>query len=109
MSKKKTTSPKDQIWLDAQKRYGLSDVHIRMARELGLNPKKFGKLANTQQEPWKAPLPEFIEHIYAKRFGSPTVMVGHADAGAKEHPLGKTRPDKIQPSRPPAPREEADH
>jgi len=22
-----------------------------------------------KQEPWKAPLPEFIEHIYEKRFG----------------------------------------
>jgi len=32
-----------------------------MARELGLNPHKFGKLANEKQEPWKKPLPEFIE------------------------------------------------
>lgn len=40
-----------------------------MARELGLNPKKFGKLDNRDQEPWKAPLPDFIEHIYFKHFG----------------------------------------
>ncbi len=40
-----------------------------MARELGLNPHKFGKLANEKQEPWKKPLPEFIEEIYFKRFG----------------------------------------
>jgi len=40
-----------------------------MARELGMNPKKFGKIANEKQEPWKAPLPAFIEHIYLKRFG----------------------------------------
>jgi hypothetical protein len=40
-----------------------------MARELGMNPKRFGKLANEKQEPWKAPLPAFIEHIYLKRFG----------------------------------------
>jgi hypothetical protein len=39
-----------------------------MARELGLNPKKFGSLANHKQEPWKAPLGEFIEEIYFKRF-----------------------------------------
>ncbi len=39
------------------------------ARELGLNPKKFGKLANHRQEPWKRPLPEFIAHLYVKRFG----------------------------------------
>ena len=59
---------KDQIWIDARKRFRLSDVHIQMARELGLNPKKFGKLANHKQEPWKLPLPDFIEEIYFKRF-----------------------------------------
>ena len=37
-----------------------------MARELGMNPKKFGSLANTKQEPWKLPLPVFIEEIYFK-------------------------------------------
>jgi len=40
-----------------------------MARELGMNPKKFGKIANEKQEPWKKPLPAFIEDIYLKRFG----------------------------------------
>jgi hypothetical protein len=39
-----------------------------MARELGLNPKKFGGLANHRQEPWKVPLPQFIEECYLKRF-----------------------------------------
>ena len=39
-----------------------------MARELGMNPHKFGKLANEKQEPWKTPLPEFIESLYVKRF-----------------------------------------
>ena len=40
-----------------------------MARELGMNPKKLGKLDNHDQEPWKLPLPLFIEHLYLKRFG----------------------------------------
>jgi hypothetical protein len=69
MSKKKGIPEKYQIWIDVRKRYRLSDVHIQMARELGMNPKKFGKIANEKQEPWKAPLPAFIEHIYLKRFG----------------------------------------
>ncbi len=34
-----------------------------------MNPKKLGKLDNHDQEPWKAPLPQFIEHLYFKRFG----------------------------------------
>jgi len=69
VSKKKRIPDKYQIWIDARRRYHLSDVHIQMARELGMNPKKFGKIANEKQEPWKAPLPAFIERIYFKRFG----------------------------------------
>jgi hypothetical protein len=60
---------KYQIWIDVRRRYRLSDVHIQMARELGMNPKKFGKIANEKQEAWKEPLPAFIEGIYLKRFG----------------------------------------
>jgi len=35
---------------------------------LWLNPKKFYGLANTKQERWKLPLPEFIEELYFKNF-----------------------------------------
>ena len=55
-------------WMAAQKRHRLSDRHVQMARELGLNPDKFGKIDNHRQEPWKVPLPQFIEDIYFKRF-----------------------------------------
>ncbi|MBC8391965.1 MAG: hypothetical protein H8E17_05295 [Deltaproteobacteria bacterium] len=69
MAKQKQLSPKYQVWIDARKRHKLSNAHIQMARELGINPKKFGKLDNHKQEPWKAPLPIFIEDLYFKRFG----------------------------------------
>jgi hypothetical protein len=69
LHKKKIIMAKDlKIWIETRKRFHLSDAQIQMARELGLNPKKFGSLANHHQEPWKAPLPEFIEKIYFKRF-----------------------------------------
>lgn len=55
-------------WLVAQKRHRLSDRQVQMARELGLNPDKLGKIDNHRQEVWKAPLPQFIESIYFKRF-----------------------------------------
>ena len=62
--------PQDlQKWIDARKRFHLSHAHVQMARELGMNPRKLGGLANDRQEPWKAPLPIFIERIYQKRFG----------------------------------------
>lgn len=69
MTKKKKIPEKYQFWIDVRKKYCLSHAHIQMARELGMNPKKFGKIANHKQQPWKAPLSEFIENIYFKRFG----------------------------------------
>jgi hypothetical protein len=69
MTKKSFIPNKYQIWIDVRKRYHLTDSQVQMARELGLNPHKFGKLANEEQESWKLPLPEFIEEIYWKRFG----------------------------------------
>ena len=56
-------------WTDARQRFRLSHAHVQMALELGLNPKKFGKLANHRQEPWKLPLPDFIAKLYVKCFG----------------------------------------
>lgn len=67
--RKKNLSPKYQPWVDARKRFHLSHAHVQMARELGMNPKKLGGKANHKQEPWKVPLPEFIEDLYFKRFG----------------------------------------
>ncbi|MEK7445177.1 MAG: hypothetical protein AABZ70_10005, partial [candidate division NC10 bacterium] len=57
-----------QVWIDARERHHLSHAHVQMARELGMNPKKLGKLDNHQQEPWKLPLSAFIERLYFKRF-----------------------------------------
>ena len=62
-------------WIEARQRFRLSHAHVQMARELGLNPKKFGKLANHHQEPWKRPLPDFIAALYVKRLGKPIPAV----------------------------------
>ena len=62
------TTKGENTWVEAKKKYRLTDAHVQMAKELGMNPRKFGGLANHKQEPWKVPLPEFIEEIYYKRF-----------------------------------------
>ena len=64
-------------WIEARTRYHLSHAQIQMARELGMNPKKLGGIANHHQERWKMPLPLYIEYLYEKRFG-------------------KTRPDDVR-------------
>ena len=58
-----------QEWIEARRRHNLSHAHVQMARELGLNPSKIGRLDHHYQERWKLPLPAFLEHLYQKRFG----------------------------------------
>ena len=89
-------------WAEAQRRFHLSDLHIQMARELGMNPKKFSGLANHRQEPWKLPLPEFIAECYRKRF--------HRERPAKAVPLAEAAKRHQQSARDTArhPRERTD-
>jgi len=68
MPKKGFIPNKLRPWIEARNKYRLSHAQIQMARELGMNPKKFGGMANHKQEPWKVPLHEYIEHLYQKRF-----------------------------------------
>jgi len=68
----KKKAPLEKKWAEAKKKFRLNRMQIQMARELGLNPKKFGSLANHKQQPWKMPLPEFIEECYFKRFKKKT-------------------------------------
>lgn len=77
MAKKKKPNQKLQAWIDVRKRHRLSHFQVQMARELGMNPSKLGKLDNHDQEPWKMPLHQYIEHLYFKRFGKehPDVVV----------------------------------
>jgi len=93
--------PKLQAWIEARKRHRLSHAQVQMARELGLNPKKLGGIDNHKAEPWKLPLPEFIESLYLKRFGrfsAPPVRSIEELAAAKQ---GKK---KVQASPPANPR-----
>jgi hypothetical protein len=58
-----------QPWFDARQRFRLTHAEVQMGRELGMNPKKLGSLANERQEPWKTPPREFIAACYRKSFG----------------------------------------
>lgn len=72
MAKKIKTNQQMQGWIDARRRRHLSHSQVQMARELGLNPAKLGKIDHHKQEPWKLPLPQFVEQLYFERFGKTT-------------------------------------
>ena len=77
MVKKRKPNQRMQAWIDARKRHKLSHAQVQMARELGRNPGKLGKLDNHNQEPWKVPLRRYIENLYFEQFGRkrPDVVV----------------------------------
>jgi hypothetical protein len=87
----KALPPQVRAWIEARERYRLSHAQVQMARELGLNPEKLGKISNHRQEPWKVPLPQFIEHLYLKRFGRERPLVVTA-AEKWERPAAAKKP-----------------
>lgn len=91
--------PQLQEWVTARRRFRLSHAHVQMGRELGLNPAKLGKIANHRQEPWKAPLPEYIEYLYVKRFRRPRperVLSIEQVAEARERKKAEKRAERRQ-------------
>jgi hypothetical protein len=88
-----------QPWFEARQRFKLTHAEVQMARELGMNPKKFGSLANERQEPWKAPLREFIANCYRKSFGrdAPQEVRSLEEVVAAEH-VRRARKQEKQPS-----------
>lgn len=92
---KKTKKPnqKMQAWIDARKRHHLTHAQVQMARELGMNPAKLGKLDNHKQEPWKQPLPQFIEALYFKNFGktAPDTVMSIEERVRLEHEKKEAR------------------
>lgn len=66
---KKSKNRSKSSWAIAKTKYRLNARQIAMAKELGMNPKKLGKLVPNKSEQWKLPLGEFIEKCYRKRFG----------------------------------------
>ena len=92
MAKKKI--PQKMIpWIEAKKRHRLNDVQVQMARELGMNPKKLGKLDNHKEQPWKLPLPQYIESLYVKTFKRARPVSGSSPNSSPPQPA-LTRADE---------------
>lgn len=115
MAKKQRIPHKFLPWIDARKKFRLSNAHIQMARELGLSPKRFASYADLTDQPWKVPLPEFIESQYEKQFGKkrPDVVLSieeiaaaHVAKRAARKRMGAEQagtPDETPQADPPSP------
>ena len=55
------------LWVEAKRRCRLNNEDIRMAKEMGLNPRSLIKNIPSRSEPWKSPVRDWIREIYEKR------------------------------------------
>ena len=60
-------SYKPELWDEAKRRCHIGDEVIRMAKEMGLNPKSLIKNIPSRSEMWKAPVKDWIHDMYDKR------------------------------------------
>ncbi len=58
---------RDDLWSEAKKKCRLNNETIRMAKEMGINPKSLIKNIPSKAEPWKAPVHEWIRDMYEKK------------------------------------------
>ena len=61
---------KDDAWKEAKRRCRLNDEEIRMAKELGFQPKSLIKNIPASSEQWKAPVKQWVRSLYEKKLGS---------------------------------------
>jgi hypothetical protein len=64
---KKRKSTKDARWAEAKRLCRLNADTVRMAKELGLNPRSLIKNIPSKSQPWKAPVHVWIRDLYEKR------------------------------------------
>jgi len=57
----------DKTWAEAARRCRLSPADVRMAKELGFKPSSLLRNLPSLQQPWKAPVAEWVRELYAKR------------------------------------------
>ncbi|WP_395016201.1 hypothetical protein [Robinsoniella peoriensis] len=58
---------KQELWDEAKKKCRISEEEIRMAKEMGLNPKSLIKNIPNKKEQWKAPVKIWIREMYEER------------------------------------------
>lgn len=58
---------KETEWAEAKKKCRLNEETIRMAKEMGLNPRSLIKNIPSKTQQWKAPVNVWIREIYQER------------------------------------------
>ena len=57
---------KQELWDEAKRKCRIGEEEIRMAKEMGLNPKSLIRNISNKKEMWKAPVKDRIHDMYEK-------------------------------------------
>jgi hypothetical protein len=68
---KQPDSKQERQWVEAKRRCRLNREDIRMARELGLNPRTLIKNIPAPNQQWKLPVKQWLHELYEKNTGKP--------------------------------------
>ena len=58
---------KESEWAEAKRKCRLNEETVKMAKEMGLNPRSLIKNIPSKNEMWKAPVSEWIKDMYETR------------------------------------------
>ncbi len=64
---KQPQNKKDGLWAEAKRRCRLNADDVRMAKEMGLNPRSLIKNIPSRTKQWKQPVKDWIREMYQKR------------------------------------------
>jgi len=56
-----------ELWAEAKKKCRLNEEDIKIAKEMGLNPKSLIKNIPSKREQWKSPVKEWLHEMYDER------------------------------------------
>lgn len=57
----------EQLWQEAKRKCRLNVEELKLAKELGINPRSLIKNIPNKSEPWKAPVGVWLREISEKR------------------------------------------
>jgi len=75
---------KEDAWREAMRRCHLNDEEVRMAKELGFQPKSLMKNIPSRSQQWKAPVNEWVRSLYERKIGRRTPRVAALPSTAPE-------------------------
>src|SRR6266849_1934593 len=97
---KKMNPRNDDAWKEAKRRCRLNEEDIRMAKELGFQPKSLIKNIPDPSQKWKAPVNEWIRSLHEEKFGA-RKRASDLAAPVKRAPVIEFRnPDHPWPDKP---------